>query len=330
MVFKKRRPFKVSYTGELGVDAGGLFTDLLASVGLEVSDPSLGLFYLNDEGWLFPHPVVAENTSAALTFLGKLFGLAIGCREVICVDLHPFCWKYLTFQVSEDRDYRVLDKCLFDLIDRLQDSMSKEDVEGIAMNFVIPISGVEIELKPGGSTVPLTYENRTEFIDLARAKRKACATDQLDCLQRGLASVIGWDALAQLHWRDLETLICGSAVVSAEAMKRHSISPSGSSCKPWLEFWDVVGGFTQKDLAALLKFATGRNRIPSQFTSGASPRGLSKPLMQIRFVSELLIDSLPVAHTCSATLDVPSYSSPATLKKQLLLAIHNCDTTDLV
>lgn len=39
--------------------------------------------------------------------------------------------------------------------------------------------------------------------------------------------------------------------------------------------------------------------------------------------------SLPQAHTCAFQIDLPLYSSPAVLRRQLLMAAENCIEYDL-
>ena len=74
-------------------------------------------------------------------------------------------------------------------------------------------------------------------------------------------------------------------------------------------FWRVLGSFSQEQLSSYLQFVTGSSRLTKTTTSHS-----------LTFINKKMI---PLAHTCSNTLDIGVYDSDEELRDKLLYAIEN-------
>jgi len=86
---------------------------------------------------------------------------------------------------------------------------------------------VTIELKPGGGNIPVTEENKKEYVDLMI---KYCilerVKDQFDALIGGLNELIPPDLVGVFDERELELLIGGSAEIDVYVFP----SPPSTPC----------------------------------------------------------------------------------------------------
>lgn len=114
-------------------------------------------------------------------------------------------------------------------------------------------------------------------------------------------------------WQEVELVVCGSPTFDLDDWKTHThYSGYSSNDEIILRFWRVVEGMTDLERGNLVRFVWGRSRLPSvgqQWTTNfhISKRGN--------------IESLPQAHTCFNSLELPPYPSEAIMKEKLLVAV---------
>ena len=181
--------------------------------------------------------------------------------------------------------------------------------------------GEEHELVPGGASVAVTRANRLQYIHLLAQWRLAGSIRvQTAAFREGLADVLPERAawLAPFSAPELQVLISGSlAGVDVEDLRAHTQYAGGYFAQDRViaSFWRVVAGFSERERAALLRFATSCARAPPlgfrqlepRFTIQRVPGGGDAPL--------------PSSSTCFNVLKLPSYSSERVLREKLLLAI---------
>ncbi len=69
---------------------------------------------------------------------------------------------------------------------------------------------VTVELKPGGGDVPVTEENKGEYVKAVVAYRiSERVKEQFNAFSRGLLELISWDLINVFDERELELLIGG-------------------------------------------------------------------------------------------------------------------------
>jgi hypothetical protein len=83
------------------------------------------------------------------------------------------------------------------------------------------------ELKPGGKNIPVTWQNRNEFIALAEHYRLNEFNSQTEALCRGVASIIPLHELFIFTWQELEFRVCAHAGVDLELLASRTEYPFG-------------------------------------------------------------------------------------------------------
>ncbi len=84
---------------EAGIDAGGLFKDLLTDLSARIFNPSYGLFSVTSDNLLYPNPTSTElfgnEVDELYTFVGKLLGKAIFENITIQPEFSHFFLSFL-------------------------------------------------------------------------------------------------------------------------------------------------------------------------------------------------------------------------------------------
>lgn len=176
-----------------------------------------------------------------------------------------------------------------------------------------------VELKPGGSQVPVTKHNRTEFVDLlVDWYLNKSVAEAFEEFKTGFYSVASGSSLVLFNHHELELLVCGLPHLDFHALESAAAYEGGySESHPAIRmFWDIVHAFTLEQKKSFLSFVTGCNRAPMG--------GLGKLRMLIQKDGG---DSskLPTSHTCFNILLLPEYSCRAKMQDRLQLAIMNAE-----
>eukprot|EP00035_Acanthoeca_spectabilis_P002075 m.84899 g.84899 ORF g.84899 m.84899 type:complete len:329 (-) comp11334_c0_seq1:1072-2058(-) len=277
------------------------------------------------------------TSTASRRLLGRVAGLAVMHKEVIGIQLTPTFGKALLKQPIVPDDLECLDPELYENQVVALELSTAEELENLELTFEVDGSidakGVRqtIELKDGGADTCVTVDNLEEYLELVAKHRVVGAIEpQLAAFRNGFAVVVSadlQDILARcLTSSDFVRLLCGTPEIcvdewAAETCYRRGLN-SESNVVLW--FWEIVGGMTQQERAAVLRFCTGSSRPPSLgFKALMGYNGDPHP-----FTIERTYDSaaqLPTAITCFNTLRVPRYTSRSVLEKKLRQAIA-CDT----
>ncbi|KAL6072366.1 E3 ubiquitin-protein ligase huwe1 [Balamuthia mandrillaris] len=181
-----------------------------------------------------------------------------------------------------------------------------------------------VELKPDGSQILVTQENKLEYLFLLSDFRLRQLTEkQMKKVKDGFFSLINEELLYMFDENELELLFCGLPSVKAEDIREHvsanaivvpeeiqttenkqleSISYWKDSDEVAQWFWSAVDNFTTSDRARLLQFITGTVLLPEE--------GLKELRPPIRLCkSNLPTNSLPHADLNNNRLYLPAYTS---------------------
>lgn len=122
------------------------------------------------------------------------------------------------------------------------------------------------ELKPGGKDIPVTEENKKEYVRLYVNYRFMRGIEQqFLALQKGFHELIPPQLLRPFDERELELVIGGLGTIDINDWKMHTrlkhCTPDTSVVK-W--FWQIVESYGEEMRARLLQFVTGSSRVPLQ------------------------------------------------------------------
>eukprot|EP01114_Cavostelium_apophysatum_P014886 TRINITY_DN3963_c0_g1_i3.p1 TRINITY_DN3963_c0_g1~~TRINITY_DN3963_c0_g1_i3.p1 ORF type:complete len:4002 (+),score=1092.69 TRINITY_DN3963_c0_g1_i3:116-12121(+) len=328
---QRDRCFKVTFKGEHAEGEVGPYRESISQFCVELQNVSLPLLIPcpnqqlaqdsigvgeNREKWMLNPASTSPKHLAMYEFFGKLMGMAIRSKNPLALDLPSFFWKPLCGLPLDKNDLKEIDYSESESLERIE-AMTKQEFEAsIFETFTAILSDrkTSVDLKPTGSEISVTFENREEFLKLKWSKRLDESTLQMDAILRGLNSVI--PLLNFFTWRDMRSLVCGDPEINLELLKKHTQYRGGvQASDPHVQyFWNVLEEFSPKERSLFLRFAWGRERLP--------PENDFNEEMKIFPNSKDNQDKqLPHADTCFFNLSLPRYSSQNVMKEKLLVAI---------
>eukprot|EP00051_Salpingoeca_urceolata_P000007 m.32341 g.32341 ORF g.32341 m.32341 type:complete len:746 (+) comp10011_c0_seq2:184-2421(+) len=321
-----KKPLKVQFVGEEGVDEGGVQKEFFQIVLRDLFDPNYGMFSYDQEQRLFWFNPGSLETPAEFRLLGLVLGLALYNNVILDLHFPKLVYKKLLGVPVGLSDLEELNPMLFKSFNELL-AYDKEDIQDVfPYHFVVEYEGLfgekqQVELCEGGSSVPLTLENRRDFVDqYVRWLLHTAVESQFGAFKEGFFSVCaGAEALQLFDVDEIRLLLCGTEDLDFEALEKVTIYDGGYEPEtPVIQwFWELVKNeFSEEDKKQLLFFSTGSDRVPVG--------GLSK----LKFVIGKQgpdSDRLPSAHTCFNVLLLPEYSAKDKLDRLLRNAIRHAE-----
>ncbi|PSR73718.1 hypothetical protein PHLCEN_2v10437 [Hermanssonia centrifuga] len=316
---------------EAGIDGGGVFKEFLTSLCMEVFDSDRGLWLATKKNELYPNPhsyATEPHSLAWYRFIGRILGKAL--YEGILVDVAFagfFLAKWLGKQSFLD-DLASLDPELYQGLVFLKHYTGNP--EELSLNFAVAMEefGVtrNIPLMPDGEQIPVTRENRLQYIYLVSHYRlNKQIKKQSDAFFEGLSEMIDPKWLRMFNQQELQILLGGvNSPIDLDDLRSHTqYGGLYGDHEPTIQiFWKVVQSFNQDQRRGLLRFATSCSRPPLL--------GF-KELVPNFAIRDSGADQarLPTASTCVNLLKLPRYRSEQVLREKLLQAIQSNAGFDL-
>ena len=327
--------FTVQFIGEGSSDYGGPFRELITEIAKELQSVEIPLFIptpnnrgnigVDRELWM-PNPGLRDVSAHTLySFVGMIMGGCLRSDEFLPLALPQLFWKTLAREKPTLADLAQVDSAFVTTTRQLCDieavGVDRDTFEDeFSSTFiVVRADGKEVELIPGGATIPVTYTNRAEYAAKAVYERMHESWVQTMWIREGLLRVVPEHVLSMMTASTIERDVAGIPDVSAAQLKAIAVYDSGLTANSHevVLFWAAVESMTNADRQALLRFVTGRSRLP-----------VAQLVLQPMEVGGIADALLPVAHTCFFQLALPGYSSESVMKQKLLYAIHNCHAID--
>ncbi|GES61527.1 IQ and HECT domain protein [Aspergillus terreus] len=283
-------------------------------------------------------------------FLGRVMGKCLYEGILVDVNFAPFFllkWALTGGTGSAQRetayranlnDLKDLDQGLYQGLLQLKNYPG--DVEDFALNFTvtdtIPLGESESrtvtrDLKPHGSEIPVTNQNRLVYISyIARYRLQVQPALQTNAFLQGLGQIIQPSWLSMFNQSELQTLVRGeSGDVDVADLRRntlyggvYSIGDDGKEHPTVQLFWEVMEKMTNEERQKVLRFVTSTPRAPLLGFSHLNPR------FSIRDSSDDQ-ERLPSTSTCVNLLKLPRYTDANTLREKLLYAVNSGAGFDL-
>ncbi|XP_012252634.2 probable E3 ubiquitin-protein ligase HERC4 isoform X1 [Athalia rosae] len=322
-----KKPLKVKFHDEEAEDAGGVKKEFFMLLLREILDPKYGMFKQYEETrtiWFSEDSLEDEDM---YSLIGLLCGLVI--YNFIIIDL-PFplaLYKKLLGEpvgLADIKDMSpFLAKSLQDVLDYNEPDI--EDVFCLHFEVTREIFGERkiFELVTDGSTIPVTLDNKKEFVDLyVDYILNKSVESHFKAFHEGFHKVCGGRVLELFHSHELMAVVVGNENYDWEELERNAVYKNGySKDDPTIEmFWKVFHELPLEEKKKFLLFLTGSDRIPIQGMKAI--KITIQPMADDRF--------LPVAHTCFDLLDLPRYQTRERLRYKLLQAIQQTQGFSLV
>ena len=243
-----RKPLHVVFSGEEGIDAGGLKKESLTLACETLFDPGYGMFVTDDETRLsFFNPFCQAHDSveemlAEYELLGNVIGIALLNNVLLPLPFPPVVYAKLLRLPLNFLDLRGSFPRLAASLSTILDydgSEPLEDVMGLTFTVDTPVLGsVHTHLLvPGGDAVAVTRDNREQYV---RLYMEYALTDSVapvfDAFAKGFWSILPQPWLSsRVSPQDLELLVCGTRELdfrALEASTRYENFPSRHAPRP--------------------------------------------------------------------------------------------------
>ncbi|XP_058885468.1 ubiquitin-protein ligase E3A isoform X1 [Acipenser ruthenus] len=315
-----KKQLYVEFEGEQGVDEGGVSKEFFQLVVEELFNRDIGMFTYDETTklcWLNP---ASFETEGQFTLIGIVLGLAIYNNCILDVHFPMVVYRKLMGKKGTFRDLADSHPVLFQSLNELLEYEGSVEDD---MMITFQISHTDLfgnplmyDLRENGDKIPVTNENRKEFVALyAEYMLNKSVEKQFKAFRRGFHMVTSESPLKYLFRpEEIELLICGSRNLDFEALEETTEYDGGYTRESRVirSFWEIVHSFAEEQKRLFLQFTTGTDRAPVG--------GLGK-LKMIIAKNGQDTDRLPTSHTCFNVLLLPEYSTQEKLKERLLKAI---------
>ncbi|XP_016287127.2 E3 ubiquitin-protein ligase NEDD4-like isoform X5 [Monodelphis domestica] len=318
----------IEFESEKGLDYGGVAREWFFLLSKEMFNPYYGLFEYSatDNYTLQINPnsgLCNEDHLSYFTFIGRVAGLAVFHGKLLDgFFIRPFYKMMLGKQItlndmeSVDSEYYNSLKWILENDPTELDLMFCIDEENFGQTY-------QVDLKPNGSEIMVTNENKREYIDLVIQWRFVNRVQkQMNAFLEGFTELLPIDLIKIFDENELELLMCGLGDVDVNDWRQHAIYKNGYCPNhPVIQwFWKAVLLMDAEKRIRLLQFVTGTSRVP--MNGFAELYGSNGPQL---FTIEQWgsPEKLPRAHTCFNRLDLPPYETFEDLREKLLMAVEN-------
>ncbi|KAI3378840.1 hypothetical protein SNEBB_007906 [Seison nebaliae] len=308
---------------ELGIDGGGLRREFLHELLVYAFDPSNQFFKLSNTGYIYPNPAGNQlQMRQHFYFIGKMLGVAIYTGVHIDINFSQFFLNQILHE-SEKVDIHhlnILDPILYKNLLSLM--YYETNVEELNLDFtymsVLDNVSKTIELIENGRNVPVTKENRYEYIlKLADYKLNKEFSTNIDAFRSGLGDQIDLTILEMFSAQELHQVICGtSKPIDVDDFRANVTYGNDYSAEhpAIINFWSVVQEMNTEQRGRLLKFITSCSK-PPYF-------GFSKILPNIS-ITPTDSGRLPTSSTCMNILYLPQIENREEMKRRLMMIIEH-------
>uniref|UniRef100_A0A8B9SWG9 HECT-type E3 ubiquitin transferase n=2 Tax=Anas TaxID=8835 RepID=A0A8B9SWG9_ANAPL len=310
----------IKFRGEEGLDYGGVAREWLYLLSHEMLNPYYGLFqYSRDDIYTLqinPDSAVNPEHLSYFHFVGRIMGMAVFHGHYIDGGFTlPFYKQLLGKPITLD-DMELVDPDLHNSLVWILEN----DITGVLDHtFCVEHNAygeiIQHELKPNGKSIPVTEENKKEYVRLYVNWRFLRGIEaQFLALQKGFNEVIPQHLLKTFDEKELELIICGLGKIDVNDWKANTrlkhCTPDSNIVK-W--FWKAVEFFDEERRARLLQFVTGSSRVPLQGFKAL--QGAAGPRL-------FTIHQIDANCFSFNRIDIPPYESYDKLYEKLLTAIE--------
>ncbi|XP_078049795.1 E3 ubiquitin-protein ligase Nedd4 isoform X4 [Augochlora pura] len=317
----------IEFEGEVGLDYGGLAREWFFLLSKEMFNPYYGLFEYSatDNYTLQINPfsgVCNEGHLNYFKFIGRIAGMAVYHGKLLdAFFIRPF-YKMMLGKPIDLKDMESVDSEYYNSLLWIKEN----DPSELELTFCVDEESFghtsQRELKPDGANVPLTDENKDEYISLVIQWRFVSRVqEQMNAFLEGFNALIPPTLVKIFDEHELELLMCGIQHIDVKDWKQNTLYKGDYHANhivvQW--FWRVVLSFSNEMRSRLLQFVTGTSRVP--MNGFKEIYGSNGPQL---FTIEKwgTPDNYPRAHTCFNRIDLPPYESYQQLREKLIKAIE--------
>lgn len=318
----------VQFQGEEGIDAGGLTREWYDILAKEIFNADYALFIntAQDNSTFQPNRFSYYNPNHLdyFKFVGRVIGKAILDGHFLPCHFTRSFYKHILGITVQPSDMEAIDPEYYKNLRWILEN----DPTPLDLSFSSEVDEFGkmkvVDLKENGKNVPVTNENKHEYVQLVTEMRMTTSIkSQIEAFLRGFHDLIPKDLICIFNEMELELLISGLPEIDLDDLRANTLYTGYTENSPIIQwFWKAVNSFGQEERAKLLQFVTGTSRVP--LDGFKSLRGISGP-QKFQIHKSYRKDQLPAAHTCFNQLDLPEYESYERLREALMYAIRETE-----
>ncbi|KPP70875.1 E3 ubiquitin-protein ligase Itchy-like, partial [Scleropages formosus] len=355
-----RRRLWVIFPGEEGLDYGGVAREWFFLLSHEVLNPMYCLFeYAGKDNYCLqinPASYINPDHLKYFKFIGRFIAMALFHGKFIDTGFSLPFYKRILNKPLALKDLESIDPEFYNSLIWIKENNIEEC--GLEMFFSVDkeILGevTTHELKPNGSNILVTEENKEEYIryiskkhwkrfeqtNSGSWKETSCFSsvscrlvaewrlsrgveEQTQAFFEGFNEVLPQQYLQYFDAKELEVMLCGMQEIDLVDWQRNTIYRHyARSSKQIVWFWQFIKEMDNEKRMRLLQFVTGTCRLPV---------GGFADLMGKRCGRMQSFSALPesLKRFCSVhvfnRLDLPPYKSYEQLKEKLMFAIEETE-----
>ncbi|RWS09512.1 E3 ubiquitin-protein ligase UBR5-like isoform X2 [Dinothrombium tinctorium] len=261
--------------------------------------------------------------------VGRILGLCLLQNELCPIFFNRHVIKYILRRPVAWHDLAFFDPVLYESLRQLiVDAETVKDSDSMfaaldlrfSIDLCVEEGGGQVDLIPNGRNIEVTPQNVYVYVRRYALYRMIKSQERaLSYLRQGIFDVLPNSALEGLTAEDFRLLLNGVGEINVQQLISYTTfndeSGDGSDhltyFKRWL--WSIIEKMSVQEKQDLVYFWTGSPALPAS-EEGFQPM----PSITIRPADD---QHLPTANTCISRLYIPLYSSKATLRSKLLMAI---------
>lgn len=323
-----KQRLNIRFDGEEGLDYGGVAREFFFLLSHEIFSPAYCLFeyssHANYTLQISPRSNINPEHLDYFRFIGRVIGLAIFHQKFVDAFFVTSFYKQILGMEINLEDMESVDADVYKNLQWILDN----DVDDLGTFFAVDDDQfgviVEEDLIPNGRNIPVTNENKSDYVDLLVKWRIVNRVqEQMKAFLAGLFDIIPRSLLTIFDDREMELLIGGIAEIDVDDWIANSVyrdCTADDQLVKW--FWKCIKeNFDDERRARLLQFTTGTSRVPvNGFKDLQGSDGPRKFCIQ-KMVG-WNVKSLPKSHTCFNRIDLPPYTSYEDLVEKLTMAIE--------
>jgi hypothetical protein len=325
-----RKRIFIMFTGEQGLDYGGLAREWFFLLSHEMLNPMYCLFkYSTNNYTLSVNPASGINPEHLqyFQFVGRVIAMAIFHDRFIDNGFTIAFYKTLLDRPVTYKDMESVDEEYYNSLVWILENNVEESYLDMTFCTEIEEFGVtrEVPLKEGGGEIEVNEANKMEYVNLiTEFKLQTIVAEQMSAVKKGFSEILPLSALRGFDEKELELLLIGMTEYDMDEWENSTnYRTYKKSDKQIRWFWEVVRSWDNEKRARLLQFVSGSCRLPV---------GGFKELMgsngPMPFCIEKLSGStknLPRSHTCFNRIDLPPYNTKKELEDKLTIAIEETE-----
>jgi len=165
-----KKPLKVKFKGEPGIDEGGVQKEFFQLLIREIFDIGYGMFDYNEQSNLYWFKKDTFESPIKFELIGIILGLAIYNGNILDVHFPMALYKKLLNRDLSLEDLTQYDPQVANSLKAILNYENEDFTEAMGLTFTLEYeswgANVEEELKHDGKNIPVTLENREEYVEL--------------------------------------------------------------------------------------------------------------------------------------------------------------------